>query len=276
MKPAFNILPESFDQEQTGMIIEAGNYGISFTWFTRLPEAVIGILVYNFDRIFTPTEWISALNEIFREQPILKNQYSSVCFCVNFPETLFIPGELYNQASAKELINRTYQLGPESMIQTDVLKEQKLFNIYGVRNEIQEFFQFQYPRLKTAHSSSQELQYFLHSNAITCIVYHNSFKVFVINEGKFLFSGIFDYNKPVDTAYYLLRICETYGLNPEEISLNLCGMIDEYSILYNEIYKYFMNVTFLPAREGVNFHERIRFYPSHFFSHQTFLITCAS
>jgi len=276
MKPAFNILPEPFNQDTLKLLIEAGNYGISFTWFTRYPDSIEGILVYNLDQVLTPTEWLSALNEIYREQPLLQKTCSSVCFCVNFPDSMLVPGEYYNQATAKEMLISNFQTGPEYEIRTDVLKEQKIFNVYGIRKELFEFFQHHHPNLKISHSSSLELQNIPEDTSLTCIIYHNSFKVFAHHQDKFLYCGSFGYSKPVDTAYYLLKICDTYGLKPDQVPLRLSGMIDEYSILYNEMYKYFMNVSFIPAREGVNLHDRIRFYPSHFFSHQTFLITCAS
>lgn len=276
IKPALNILPELKEGSALHLIIEMGNYGISFTWFSKFPDSIEGTLIYHFEELLAPSEWISVLNSIYRNHSLGSMQHKEVLVRINFPESLFIPGEVYNQAAATELLIRSFQLGPEMAIRTDILKEEKLFNLYGIRKEILDFFQHHYPNMKLEHSSGEELSHFAGSSSLTCIIYHNAFKVFAFKENRFLYSGIFSYHKPIDTAYYLLKICESYGLDPASIPLRLCGMIDEYSILYNEIYKYFGDVSFLPVKEGTALQERIRFYPAHFFSHQTTHISCAS
>lgn len=276
MKPAFNILPEPSDRNGLSMLIEAGNYGISFTWFSRNPHAIVGIQVYNFETKMYPSEWMSTLLEIYDEQEILHLTFNEVCFCVDFPESVFIPGEMYEKASATNLLARAWQTEPDDLINTDILKDQKVFNVYALSKELEGFFKSRYSRLNITHSSSLELPVFSQSNSLTCIIYHNAVKVFAFDEGKFLYSGYCEYAKPVDAAYFLLKICHAYNLSPSVIPLRICGMIDAYSALYNELYKYFMHVEFLPAKEGIALHDRIKFYPPHFLSHQTMLTACAS
>ena len=276
MKPAFNILPEPSDRNGLNMLIEAGNYGISFTWFTRSPHAIVGIQVYNFDSKLFPSEWTALLHKIYDEQEIFRSAFREVCLCVDFPESIFIPGEMYDKATATDLLEKSWQTDPDDTICTDILKDQKLFNVYALNSEIETFFRSRYSKLNISHSSSLELPVLSQSNALTCIIYHNSIKVFAYENGAFLYTGYCAYAKPVDAAYFLLNICESYRLSPNTIPLRICGMIDVYSSLYNELYKYFMHVEFLPAKDGVEFHERIKFYPPHFLSHQTMLTTCAS
>ncbi|MBS1774603.1 MAG: DUF3822 family protein [Chitinophagaceae bacterium] len=276
MKPAFNISPSPGDQEGKNLLIEVGNYGVSFSWYRNNPNFLEGILVFNFDKFLTPSEWIGALNSMYRNYPVLGMPHHSIRVCINFPEFMLIPGEYYNPVNARELFSRTFQSGPEFEIITDVLKEEKIFMVYGVRKELYDFFQFHYPNWVMLHASVNEIRSWGKENSITCIIYHNAIKIIACRDGSFQYCGIFSFTKPVDVVYFLLKVCETYQLDPETIPLKLCGMVDEYSILYNEVYKYFGIVSFISENENFEMQERIRFYPNHFFCHHTIQISCAS
>jgi len=275
MKPVFNILPGPSGLNNLNLLIEAGNYGISFSWFDHALNAMVGVQMYNFNTIHTPSEWISVLNQIYRDQPLLREAYHLVCFSSNFAETILVPGEFFVQSTIKELLSQVYQTRPTDIILTDMLKEEKLFNVYALPEDLYNFFQLKHNGITFSHSSSKEIRELSSESAMVCIVYHNALKVHLYSNHAILYSGIFEYTTPADMSYHLLKICKSYRIAADAIALKICGMIDEYSALYNEIYKYFLHVEFLVVNENIKLNERIKFYPSHFFCHQTILGTCA-
>ena len=109
-----------------------------------------------------------------------------------------------------------------------------------------------------------------------CIFFHNSIKVFLFNGPALQLVQQFNYDTPVDAAYHLLNCCEQYNLAAAEITLMLSGMIDEQSKLYTELYRYFLSIEFEQTDKEIELHDRIKFYPSHFFSHLTGLASCVS
>ena len=59
-----------------------------------------------------------------------------------------------------------------------------------------------------------------------------------------------------------------------ELTIRLSGMIDEYSLLYTELYKYFLLLVFdeLPAQ--YQYPEELNKYPAHYFSHLFAVALC--
>jgi hypothetical protein len=127
------------------------------------------------------------------------------------------------------------------------------------------------------HATSLQLEKFhADDEFLHCIFFHNSIKVFMFKGAALQIVQQFSYNLPVDAAYHLLNCCEQYNFKPTEARLILSGMIDEKSKLYTELYRYFLNIEFEKPDNRIGLHDRIKFYPPHFFSHLTGLALCVS
>jgi len=77
-------------------------------------------------------------------------------------------------------------------------------------------------------------------------------------------------------AYHLLNICNLHNILPESITITLSGFVDMQSSLYEEIYRYFLNVQMEQLPQEVDITDEIKAYPTHFFSYLISLIQCAS
>jgi hypothetical protein len=73
----------------------------------------------------------------------------------------------------------------------------------------------------------------------------------------------------LDVVYYLLNICQKFGLSQEATHLSLSGLIDKDSALFKDIYQYFSDISF---NEGVSLNDD---YPAHYFTSIYQLAACA-
>ena len=76
------------------------------------------------------------------------------------------------------------------------------------------------------------------------------------------------------TIYMLLAIAEQYTLDVNEVELQLCGMINENSALYNELHKYFKHLSFQPLPDVFDYVDDIQTLPSHYFAHTFLFAAC--
>ena len=70
MKAAFNILPVINENERLHLLLEAGDYGISFTWYSKDPMDVKGLAVYNFTAATTAAEKAIELENILASNAV--------------------------------------------------------------------------------------------------------------------------------------------------------------------------------------------------------------
>jgi len=98
------------------------------------------------------------------------------------------------------------------------------------------------------------------------------FQLLCGKKGQLLLSKEFPYENHEDVIYYLLQTCRQFELSQEDVELKLSGLIDKGSVLFKELYQYFIKVELrnpgwkLPDSD----------LPSHFFTSLNDLAACAS
>jgi len=278
LKIAFNILPVSTEYERMHLLITMGDYGASFVWFSKDPCNIRGLAVYNLTDESSPGIIAEKIYNILYSSSIFDKQYASVTVCYDFKESLLVPEAYYDPATAGSLLNLVYAAGAESDHRKDVVNGFPVFNVYAVDKRIENVFTGKFPGAIIYHASSLEIKNIAVSSEQTlhCSFFHNSIKVILFNRSDLQLVKHFNYNSPIDAAYHLLNCCEQHSIKPAEVELVMSGMIDEKSKLYNELYRYFLNIQFEKQQDSIELHDRIKFYPSHFFSHLTGLALCVS
>jgi hypothetical protein len=102
---------------------------------------------------------------------------------------------------------------------------------------------------------------------------HN-FIVFLKKDGQLQVIQNFEFDIATDAVFHLLNICQSFDVNTGQIALWVSGTVDTDSVLYNELYKYFLNITFLNLPANFNYAGQIKNYPEHYFSHLFALAAC--
>jgi hypothetical protein len=82
----------------------------------------------------------------------------------------------------------------------------------------------------------------------------------------------YKYQKPEDVSYTLLNICRQFQL--QDIHLQISGLLEETSVLYKEIYKYFTDIEFTSLSSEINYSEEITKFPAHYFSYIFAIDSC--
>jgi len=275
LKAAFNILPVKNENERLYLLIEAGDYGISFTWYSKDPLDVKGLTVYNFTWSTTAAEKAIELESILASNAVFNEKNESVHICYDFKESILVPAAFYKPGTEKALLELMHDTDNNSIIKSESIADK--FNTYAVENKIETLLLNRFPDAETHHSTTLQLQNdFPAGDQLFCIIFHNTIKVILSNDGALQIVQHFSYAGHTDAAYHLLNCCEQYKLKSTAVTLHLSGLVDTSSMLYNELYKYFLNIEFDKIRDGINLQERIKFYPLHYFSHLTTLISCVS
>ncbi len=269
LKQLFHIKNDSGDNNAGQILsLRVGEKHISFAT-TNKSGSVLYELAYC-----TANEWNeNELADFFAAYTILSSSFQVIWIAYDYPQSLLIPSTGFKQGDAGHLLNSSYNINNQSAV-VEAIPHWQLYNVFTAPEEIQGWVSKKFPAAKSGHQYSLEIGNVTvaHSNGTIQVDFRkNDFTVLAAREGKLLLANAFEYSTPEDVLYYLLKICQQLSLPQQEVHLQLSGLIDRNSSLYNELYQYFIHVKFREASWNTQGE-----YPAHFFTSLNDLARCVS
>jgi len=218
------------------------------------------------------TEW---LEELIASDDLLKREWAAVDIIYAVPENQLIPAALFDDNYARELSNITNGDLNKDVLLTGKPNGATVYSIFQVPTEMHRFFLSHFPSASNVHYYDLWMQEDK-QHGIQAVFYPNELLVKVTKEDKLQIIQNYTYQTPEDAAYYLLALYAQYDLSPEEVTLQISGMIVRDSAIYNELLKYFRNIETLVASASLILAAGFDDYPAHFFSPVLNLAVCAS
>jgi len=256
-----------FNSDQ--LIIEISNCHIACLVKLSAKGELSAVEVYHFNSL--EDEWYDIFQEIRTRSKILNRGFIDTRVYFNLQETVLIPTNIFKESTAAEYLQLIHGDIINQVIKTDTV------NVM--------------PEITVATKIKRALMDAVNSN-LMMITMHNSFKVFIENifsptraynhtllklqlysgemlvglahNNKLLIVQLYSQNTSEDILYHLLNILQQYNLRPEETTLELSGMIEIKTALYENIKKVFPRITFdLPSDELTVLHDFTK-YPKHY------------
>ncbi len=274
MKTFFEILPASYFPEDCSLTCEVSHEGISFTIKNMDDQKFVGVGVYHFDKTRPQAGFPIALQILFNSKAQFGGKFKKTTIVYSIQESVLIPFPLYRSdtsASAVDLLFGDNSFQSEYL--TDIVTEAGYYNCFRIRRDMFEVISKQFPDAQHWHLYSGLLGGYSSAEPKMQVTFYTyKMVVSVFDKKKCLLLNSYPFQNAQDVSYYLLSIRKMLGL--EDIPLEVSGFIEQKSSLYNELYKYFLNITFQQLPSICEFTEEIIQFPSHYFSHLFRLDTC--
>lgn len=274
MKTYFEIVPNSFYEEDCSMVCEMSYEGVSFAIKHDRDQRFIGLGVYHFDKSRPLVGYPIALDILINSRPFLNRKYHKISLVYSVKESVLIPFALYNRNTAANAVSLLYgDVDNREKVMTDVISESQYFNCFRVNNRVTEVLENHYPDAAQWHLYSSLVGSNKNSEAKLNVIFY-SYKIIVAMylNGRCMIVNTFPYQSAQDVSYYLLSVRNIFGL--ADVDLEVSGFIEQESSLYHELYKYFSKISFESLPEFCEFSEDIKQYPAHYFSHLFALDAC--
>lgn len=248
------------------LIIEIGNS--EFTFVILQDKTFTALATYQ---IATVNE----LNDLLASENLLHHNFSKVDVVYNNKESVLVPTVLYNSNATNSYIELIYGDTFKGQLKTDFIYKHAIQNIYKIEYTIQKAMFTKFPSATISHQYSLLPDSTgLSGTKLFIVFYQNKFSVLCCKQNQLQVIQQFEYANAYDVAYYLLAIAEQYTLDVNEVELQLCGMINENSALYNELHKYFKHLSFQPLPDVFDYVDDIQALPSHYFAHTFLFAAC--
>ncbi len=280
-KPVFNLHlgNSSSDEWHNGTLVMEVNH--QYLHYVVLDDTKSAVLIrhYQFPKK-NISEIIDSLDEICKEDDLLKAGTKSHVVIFNWPGNCLVPEQLFNADLNRDLLDMMLGDANRGKILSDKIDGCNICNIYSIPPRVYELIMRYFPGSRHWHHhsiwlKSQHQEKDLR-HRVSIIFYLNELVAAVFVAGDIQVVQSMKYQTAEDVAYFLLHICKHFNLIPTETVLQVAGMIDQHSAMYEELLKYFLLVEtdVLP----VNFSLADKFdpYPQHFFSPLLKLAACVS
>lgn len=274
MKTAFKILPQLQQDGPYQLIVEVGWDVVSLVYFSREPLCLEALYVYHVEKDSSATQLAGELGEVLKSESL--PEYSSCHICYNFKEFTLVPSYFFKEAKLSEMLSLLHGENNNSSNFAEKLIGMDTVLAHRVDKNVEAILTQLFPSASTHHALDLQLPVLKQADGLYCTVYQHSIKVVLFKNGDLQIARFFEYSTPADVAYHLLNVSAQHEFSPESGRLLLSGFIDQKSNLYDELYRYFLNIEFDEGDKSVACAQAVSQYPVHFFSPLTLLASCVS
>ena len=176
------------------------------------------------------------------------------------------------------LLNTMYGLNGTAPVVAESIAEWQVYNVYAVPKDVHEWISKKFAAGKYWHQYTVNIKNInpaTEGGHLLVDLRKDDFTLLAAGNHKLLLAQTFLYSTPDDVVYYLLKVCEQFGLSQKEVHIGLSGLVDQQSALYRELYQYFLYVEFRDAAWTIPVSANSE-SPLHFFTSLNDLSQCAS
>lgn len=223
----------------------------------------------------TPEMTTDGLADLINGHPGIARSFFGVNICYDYPSSMIVPAKEIGPEEAGRLPESLPATGSRSLTITEPVPGWSLFNVFSPPREIHDWLSSKFPAARFRHGSTVSLQGIGTSAPEGCLqadIRHQDFSLVAVRSGQLLLARSFVYNTPEDVVYYLLRTCRQFSLSQTGVELELSGLVDKDSALYNALFQYFSHTRFRENNWNLDPAE----YPAHFFTPLKDLSACES
>lgn len=272
MKPIFEIIPAEFNAPQTTLIGEISEEG--FNYIFEEEGEVIGIGASLFEKNYTDDDIAIALPLFFHQRKCFARQFKKIIIQFSFPQSAMVPFQLYNRQDNAQVLDSLFgDSNYHTEIFTELPQGRNSYHIYRVCSSISEALRQQFPAAVFTHQfTSMACKKIESENELNIVFYGKKLVVSFFSEGKIRLLNSYYYQAPQDAAWILLNA--TSGVDRNNVDLIVSGLIEESSILYSELRKYFNHIHFNDGPGSIKYNTEMMQHPAHYLSHLFAIGSC--
>lgn len=225
-------------------------YGLSFLFQSSETNAPT-LIEKPFETALTPEELLEELKKELDANELSSSKFESVSVVFSTPYYTLVPSPLFDETKASDYLKFNTKILSQDFVSHDEIENHDITIVYipfvNITNYLfEKFGNFQY-----FHSVGILLQYFLNKEkySLESKVFINVekewFDCIILSGGKVQLCNSYPFKSPEDFLYFTLFNFEQLSMNPDSVKVVLCGAITEADILYQFLYRYIRNITFI-------------------------------
>ena len=273
-KPALSVVDEDLDRFNPfkyNLLIALDQNSAACCLVDLKNQNYVAIEQVNFMNNQNIEQTFSLFENYFRSSVFAGIKYKSVLVTLASEFFTIVPQALFVDTAAEDILRLNTPITFDAFILSNPINSIESTVIHAIPKVMNDGLKQLFGDFKIqAHVAPLIIEcmtQFKNSNEKTLLAHiqNGHFELMVIENHKMTFFNSFKYVTTEDVAYYTLLVCETLKLNPEEITLQLCGEIEKKSAIYALLYKYIRQIDFLNSNRTFKYSNGYSPFPNHFF-----------
>ncbi|HVY75059.1 MAG TPA: DUF3822 family protein [Puia sp.] len=275
IRPVFDIQnedPAAEDPVQCRMLIEAGPASLSYVVLNVRGMRPVAIKVFQWANQKGATAH-DTIRSVIDQDPLLSQFPANEVFLVyNFPESNLVPEKYFSDDCVRPFTNLVYGDLSDDLVLDEKVPWFEFHNVYRVPRELHFLMQEKFPNTRFWHFYSLQLKCYKMFTAkeepffLKVFFQSDQMQVMICRRGQLQLIRHFAYQDAKDVLYHLLNGCQQLNIDPREAVLELSGMIEKKSELYETLAQYFLNIRFDSLEDSIRKTDELLQFPNHFFS----------
>lgn len=259
---------ESFESTDCHLTLRISSHFFCFCIYRPADNHLLQLKRYTF-QVFES----DLLLEIIESNSVLKERFDRIICGLNFGFNTLLPAEMSSGDVTPLMFLENS--GQQDHVITEHILKGTIANLYAVPATVLSGLVRNFPSAEYIHSLSvtvNGINDFSPDGLLRVDICEKHFTVAGFLEEKLLIAKTYAFNQPSDIAFYLLKICEVFGLSQEKVLIKASGLFSSDSKIYRALYDYFLNLSIIKAAWVDN----ITNCPAHYFTSLNDLTICES
>lgn len=272
LKATFDIIPDSIadgNLQNNLLLMEVSDQIFCYVLYNRESQRFLGFRQYNLDFIPGKTP-LEALTEILAGDQHLQHQFAEAFLVYHYTDSNLIPEKFFAIDLNKPITEIVYGNARKGLLLNDKVQGWDLYNIYRIPREVHSLLQQKFSAGKYWHYNTLLLSGVekdrLEGDTIKVVIAADKFAVVAFKDQQLQLAQSYHYQTPEDVSFQLLALALQFGIDQETVNLKVSGLMDEQSILYQELLKYFHQLEWEQLPDETSTEEGFENFPSHYFS----------
>ena len=225
----------------------------------------------DFDTTNKHSQLVDQLTLIWNDERFLNLSYRNCSVFYIAPHYTIIPNRLYSDTDkATYLLPLKEPSTIKELYLADALSTSNSQLIYAVPQELIQFLDKKYAGSYQLQHSFTSLIKELHQRAGTgrevfVNIRDHALQIFFFDNKELIFSNQFPFESEKDFLYYILLVFDQFKLNPIEVPVKISGALSETSTIYNQLYRYIQQLSFINLPTVFQSDLDLKQYPEHLF-----------
>ncbi|HNP53400.1 MAG TPA: DUF3822 family protein [Ferruginibacter sp.] len=273
LNPSFHIPVNQSTDSPLFLIMEMGKQMTSFLWYQLNPNRLAGLAVYQFSKPMTDQDLV----QLLETTEILSVPVSQVHVLCDTHRMTLVPDTVDWTNQATDCLDVLCGTDRNDVTLLNVVPARNLQVLYRLPQTWMTLIKASFPSAQIQHSLRWQLAMNLPDQQdLHAFFTPQSIKLVLLQQQQLQVATNVLFQTASDAVYHLLHAMHEHGLQPNETTLHLSGLIEKGSPLFNEIQAYFPQIVFGKMEQDWNLPDAMNQFHQHYFSHLTQLAACVS
>lgn len=266
--------------QRTRLLMEVNSVSFGYVLLNLQNNSLIALKYFEFSNL-KDRSLIEILREIIYGDELLEKKAAETFIVYNLAESNLVPEKFFGDESSKKMNEIIYGNLNRGLIVGEKIPWWELYNVYRIPGDVNDFLLEKFPEAKNWHKYSLLLKSHKmfnvreYLNFIKVIFYSEKIITLIFRDHQLQLVQSFVFQDANDVVYHLLNCCKQFKMNAEEVVLQVSGLIDRQSAIYNELLKYFLHFLFDEVDDSIFIADNIKgLYPAHYYSSFLKTVVC--